>query len=79
MSEQREEQGQSSRGRSGLTVWQVVKSTLAAALGVQTEAARRRDFTRGSPAPFIIAGIVFTAVFVIVLVVIVNVVIRTAG
>lgn len=79
MSEQREEEGQSSPGRGGLTVWQVVKSTLAAALGVQTEAARRRDFTEGSPAPFIIAGIVFTAVFVIVLVVIVNVVIRTAG
>jgi len=76
MSEQRDGDAPT-RGR-GLTVWQVAKSTLAAALGVQTEEARRRDFTQGSPAPFIIAGIVFTAVFVVVLVVIVNIVLSTA-
>lgn len=53
--------------RRGLTVWQVIKSTLAAALGVQSEAARERDFSRGNASTFIIAGFVFTAVFVAVL------------
>jgi len=62
-----------------LTLWQVVKSTLAAALGVQTEEARQRDFSRGSPAVFIIAGLTFTAIFVVVLVVIVNLVLSGAG
>ena len=62
-----------------LTLWQVVKSTLAAALGVQTEEARQRDFSRGSPAVFIIAGLTFTAIFVVVLVVIVNIVLSGAG
>jgi hypothetical protein len=62
-----------------MTLWQVIKSTLAAAFGVQTEAARQRDFTRGSPAVFIIAGLVFTAVFVVVLLVIVNVVLSGAS
>ncbi len=61
------------------TFWQVLKSVLGAALGVQTEETRQRDFTHGSPATFIIAGIVFTAVFVVVLVVIVQVVLRNAG
>lgn len=78
MSESDEERQTPHRSR-GLSVWEVAKSTIAAAFGVQTEAARRRDFTQGSPAPFIIAGIVFTVVFVIALVVIVNVVLSTAG
>lgn len=65
--------------RPSMMLWQVIKSTLAAAFGVQTEAARQRDFTRGSPAVFIIAGLVFTAVFVVVLLVIVNVVLSGAS
>ena len=65
--------------RPSMTLWQVIKSTLAAAFGVQTEAARQRDFTRGSPAVFIIAGLVFTAVFVVLLLVIVNVVLSGAS
>lgn len=65
--------------RKGLTTWQIVKSSLAAAIGVQTEEARQRDFTEGRAGPFIIAGIVFTAVFVLVLVLVVRVVISNAG
>lgn len=63
----------------GLSAWQVIKSSLAAALGVQTEAARQRDFTEGRAGPFIIAGIVFTAVFVLVLVLVVRTVLNNAG
>lgn len=62
-----------------LPLWQVVKSILAAALGVQSEQARQRDFSKGSPAAFIIGGIVFTAIFVLVLVLIVQAIVRSAG
>lgn len=61
------------------STWQVMKSVAAAAFGVQTEDARRRDFSRGRPGSFIIAGIVFTALFVIALVVVVNLVLSAAG
>ncbi len=64
---------------SRLTVWQVMKSTLAAAFGVQTEEARQRDFSQGSAGTFILAGLVFTAAFVVLLVVIVSVVLSQVG
>lgn len=75
-SDQAPDSGQ--RSRRGLSAWQVIKSTLAAAFGVQTPEARERDFSHGSPLPFIVAGVVFTAVFVIALVVVVNLVLATA-
>jgi hypothetical protein len=62
-----------------VSLWQAIKSTAAAAFGVQTESARQRDFTHGNPAHFIIAGLLFTVVFVVVLVVIVNLVLSQAG
>ncbi|MEX0430919.1 DUF2970 domain-containing protein [Spiribacter insolitus] len=62
-----------------LSVWQVIKSTAAAAFGVQTEDARRRDFTQGSAASFIIAGLLFTVAFVVGLLVVVNLVLSQAG
>ena len=62
-----------------VTLWQVIKSTAAAAFGVQSEAARQRDFANGSAGRFIIAGLVFTAVFVVVLIVVVNLVLSQAG
>lgn len=65
--------------RRPLTVWQVMKSTIAAAFGVQTEAARQRDFSAGNAGTFIIAGFVFTAVFVAILVLIVTLVLSQVG
>lgn len=65
--------------RRGITFWQLMKSVLGAALGVQSEETRHRDFTHGNPAVYIIAGLVFTAIFVLVLVVIVQVVLSNAG
>ncbi|MGV0036026.1 MAG: DUF2970 domain-containing protein [Candidatus Azotimanducaceae bacterium WSBS_2022_MAG_OTU7] len=51
---------------------EVVMSVLAAALGVQTSKNRERDFTHGNPLVFIAAGLVFTILFVLTLVGIVN-------
>ena len=57
-----------------LSVWQIATSTVAAAFGVQSKANKDRDFQAGNPVHFIIAGIVFTALFVITLIVVVNLV-----
>jgi hypothetical protein len=61
-----------------LTFWQIAGSTAAAALGVQKRANRERDFSRGKPMHFIIAGVIFTAVFVLVVALVVQTVLRNA-
>ncbi|MEZ5560653.1 MAG: DUF2970 domain-containing protein [Pseudomonadales bacterium] len=62
-----------------LSFWQVAASTVAAAFGVQSSQNRERDFSRGRVLHFIIAGIVFTALFVFAVVTVVNLVLRSAG
>ena len=52
--------------------WEVVMSVMAAALGVQSSKNRKRDFTRGNHLVFIGAGVIFTILFVLTLVGIVN-------
>ncbi len=42
----------------------VIKSILAAAIGVQSDKNRQRDFEQGSPLTFIIGGIIFTLLFI---------------
>jgi hypothetical protein len=58
---------------------QTVGSVLAAAFGVQSSANRQRDFKHGKARNFIIAGLVFTALFVLTLVLVVRLVLRHAG
>lgn len=43
---------------------QVIKSVLAAFIGVQSEANRKTDFTQGSLKSYIIAGVAFTILFI---------------
>lgn len=45
----------------------ILKSTLAAAFGVQSNKNRERDFQKGSIWVFIAAGIIFTLVFILTL------------
>ena len=45
----------------------VVRSVLAAFLGVQSNRNRERDFQRGKPVHFIAVGLLATAVFVLVM------------
>ena len=47
---------------------EVTMSVLAAALGVQTSKNSERDFSRGNQLVFIIAGLLFTVLFVLTLV-----------
>lgn len=46
-------------------MWQVIRSVLAAFFGVQSEQNRQQDFSRSSPWPFIITGVLAGAVFVL--------------
>lgn len=50
------------------TFWQMLHSVLAAALGVQSGKNRSRDFTHGKASHFIALGVLFTLVFVLVLI-----------
>ncbi|MDP1770768.1 MAG: DUF2970 domain-containing protein [Methylobacter sp.] len=46
------------------TITQVIKSVLAAAIGVQSNDNRQKDFEQGSLSTYIIAGVVFTVLFI---------------
>lgn len=58
---------------------QLVKSIVGAAFGVQSESTRQRDFQQGSPMPYIIGGLVFSVIFVVTIMLIVRMVLRSAG
>ena len=53
-------------------ILRVVESTLAAAIGVQSKKNRERDFEEGNAGTFIVAGILFTVLFVATIVVVVS-------
>lgn len=61
------------------SIFQVIKSVLAAFIGVQSDANRHRDFTQGNPAHYIIAGFIMTLVFILVIWGIVKLVLKSAG
>ena len=52
----------------------IAMSVIAAAFGVQTSANRERDFSQGNPLAYIIGGLVFTVLFVLTLIGIVQLV-----
>ena len=59
--------------------WQVVVSILAAALGVNSEKNRERDFSASSPWPFIVGGVIFGVIFVVGIALIVKLVLESTG
>lgn len=54
------------------TIIEVIKSVLSAAVGVQSDKNRLKDFEQGSLPVYIVAGLIFTALFVIGLIFIVT-------
>ncbi|AOE86144.1 DUF2970 domain-containing protein [Pseudomonas sp. TCU-HL1] len=62
-----------------LSFREMLQSVLAAAFGVQSGKNRTRDFSRGKPSHFIILGVLFTAVFVLLLFGLVKLVLHLAG
>lgn len=62
-----------------LTFRQMLQSVLAGALGVQSGKNRARDFTQGKPSHFIVLGVGFTILFVLVILGVVKLVLYLAG
>ena len=58
---------------------EVVSSVFAAGLGVQSSKNRERDFKQGRIGVFIAAGIIFTLLFIGIVVSVVQMVLKTAG
>jgi hypothetical protein len=54
-------------------------SIAAAAMGVQSTKNRERDFSSGSPARFVVAGVIGTALFVLTMYLVVKLVLSSAG
>ena len=69
----------SSKQENELPLWRVVISVMQAALGVQSGKNRERDFSKGRPAAYIIAGLIFTIVFILVLYGVVKMIMHFAG
>ena len=65
--------------KGGISPLSFMGSLLAGWFGVQSEANRERDFEHGKFSHFIIGGIVFAVLFVLVVVMIVQIVLKTAG
>ena len=57
----------------------LIKSILAAAIGVQSDKNRERDFEQGNPLAFIIGGFVFTFLFIVTIATIVGFVLSNKG
>jgi uncharacterized membrane protein YhdT len=62
-----------------LSLLQVLGSVLSSFFGVQKNAVRERDFSRGRPRDFVIAGVLLTLVFVLLVWGLVQLVVRLAG
>jgi len=60
-------------------LWAIISSVLAAAFGVQSSKNRERDFVHGKTVHFVVAGIIFTILFIASLVMIVKTVLSNAG
>ena len=71
----RETKSQEDAQEQSLSFLQIAGSAVAAAFGVQSSRNRERDFSRGKISHFVVAGVVFTAAFVLIMILVVNLVI----
>ncbi|MBL4763071.1 MAG: DUF2970 domain-containing protein [Gammaproteobacteria bacterium] len=62
-----------------ITFLQVMLSVMSAFFGVQNKERRIRDFSYGKPSQFILAGIILTAMFVMIVFSLVQWVLSLAG
>ena len=60
-----------------LSFWEILTSTFAAAIGVQSKVNKDRDYSRGNVMHFILAGIIFTVAFVVSMIAVVQVVLAS--
>ena len=78
-----QEKNAGDEGREGqqqsLNPFKVVASVFAAGLGIQSSKNRERDFKQGRAGVFIVAGIVFTLIFIGTVYTVVQLVLRSSG
>ena len=67
------------KANKGITLFSFFGSLVSAWFGVSTKEKRERDFEQGKFSHFIIGGIIFAILFVLMVVGIVNIVLSTAG
>ena len=77
MSDDNEKPAHDSQKKVGLLA--VVMSVMAAMFGVRGSKAHERDFTKGRPAAYVLVGLIFTALFVGVLIGVVMLVLKFSG
>ena len=70
---------QDSEPARDLSFWELVKSTSSAFVGVQSNANRERDFSRGKLSHFIWMGLLFGLLFVLTLIGVVQLVLHFTG
>ncbi len=68
-----------SHNDENLTMVDLVKTTFAAALGVQSNKNRERDFKHGNIKVFAIAGLIFTVLFIAILICLAKLVLYFSG
>lgn len=73
------EQEKPDEGKRSPGPFQIIGSVLSAAFGVQNSKNRERDFKQGRAGVFIAAGIIFTLLFIGVVVTVVQLVLKGAG
>ena len=76
-----EQEGKNSteQARGSMGLLSVIGSVLSAGLGVQNSKNRERDFKQGNFKVFIISGMIFTLLFIGVVYIVVQVVLKSAG
>ncbi len=50
---------------SGPSIWRILQSTLAGAIGVQSNKNREKDFKNGNIWVFVASGLIFTVLFIL--------------
>jgi hypothetical protein len=73
------EQTEPAGKKRSMNALQVVSSVFAAGLGVQSSKNRERDFKQGRAGVFIAAGIIFTLLFIATVVIVVQLVLKSAA
>ncbi|NOT10898.1 MAG: DUF2970 domain-containing protein [Methylococcaceae bacterium] len=54
------------------TIIEIIKSVVSAAIGVQSDKNRKKDFEEGTISTYLIAGLIFTVLFVVSLIFLVS-------
>jgi hypothetical protein len=70
---------QNNQQKRAPSLFEVLKSVLAAALGVQSSKNYERDFQHGKPSQYIIIGLFFTLLFIFAVIGVVKLVMWLAG